>query len=380
MHVGCHSDAYPARVIDEPAPPPSGKARGRIELLTAGFFLVLVVGAVAAFPPIRDRVIETARSAADRVLPATWAGYYLEIDQADPNAQSDPEAADARLMFASGSFPGKAARLLAAPIFTGTWSPNGERFVATSGSRVFIADRDGRATQLTELRDLRPTGPPIWSSDDELLVSATRTGQQHWLVRLDSRTGTVLDQRDLPIGMQPYAASPDGKWMLALDLRSDSGVLLEIATGRRIEPPQRESFAAWMSDGRILAVQETDIGSSLVAHRPEGGATETLLELDGRPLLPAVAAGPHIAFVESQSRDGMGARAVWLVTTGQTPVRVARGLGRIYFPKPSRDGRSIGFSEVEEGTPLRVRTGVIEVATGKVTYACDAGCAVLDVR
>jgi hypothetical protein len=367
-------------MIDEPAPPPSGRARGRIELLTAGFFLVLAAAAVAAFPPVRDRIVETARSAADRVLPATWAAYYLEIDPADPAARSDPESADAQLMFASGSFPGTAARLLSAPIFTGTWSPNGERFVALSGSRVFMADRDGRATQLTELRDLRPTGPPIWNGDDELLLSATRTGQQHWMVRLDSRTGTILDQRDLPIGMQPYAASPDGRWMLALDLRTDSGVLVELASGRRIEPAQRESFAAWMSDGRILAVQETDIGSSLVARRPEGGSSETLLELDGRPLLPAVSAGRHIALVESQSRDGMGARAVWLITTGQSPVRVARGLGRVYFPKPSRDGRFVGISEVEEGTPLRLRTGVIEVATGKVTYACDTGCAVLDVR
>lgn len=367
-------------MIEEPTPPPAERRRGRIEVVTAAFFLVLVAGAVTAFPAVKDRLVETARSAVDRVVPSTWAAYYLEIDPTDPNAQTDPEAAAAQLMFASGSFPGRAARLLAPPIFTGTWSPNGERFVATSGSRVFMGDRDGRAVQLTELRDLRPTGPPIWSGDNELLVSATRTGQQHWLVRLDSRTGDVLDQRDLPVGMQPYAASPDGRWMLALDLRVDRGVLVELATGRRVEPAQREAFAAWMGDGRILAVQETEVGSSLVARRPDGGASETILELDGRPMLPAVASGSRIAFVEAQSRDGMGARAIWLITDGETPVRVARGLGRVYFPKPSRDGRFVGFSEVEEGTPLRVRTGVVEVATKKVTYACDSGCAVLDVR
>lgn len=367
-------------MIEEPTPPPAERRRGRIEVVTAAFFLVLVAGAVTAFPAVKDRLVETARSAVDRVVPSTWAAYYLEIDPTDPNAQTDPEAAAAQLMFASGSFPGRAARLLAPPIFTGTWSPNGERFVATSGSRVFMGDRDGRAVQLTELRDLRPTGPPIWSGDNELLVSATRTGQQHWLVRLDSRTGDVLDQRDLPVGMQPYAASPDGRWMLALDLRVDRGVLVELATGRRVEPAQREAFAAWMGDGRILAVQETEVGSSLVARRPDGGASETILELDGRPMLPAVASGSRIALVEAQSRDGMGARAIWLITDGETPVRVARGLGRVYFPKPSRDGRFVGFSEVEEGTPLRVRTGVVEVATKKVTYACDSGCAVLDVR
>ena len=348
--------------------------------MTAGFFLVLIVGAVAAFPLIRDSIVETARSTVDRVLPAQWAGYYLEIDPDDPNAQADPEAADAQLMFASGSLPGRATRLLSAPVLTGTWSPNGERFVAMSGSRVFMADRDGRVSEMAVLQDMRPTGPPVWHGDDELIVTATRTGQQHWLVRLDSRNGTVLDQRDIPIGLQPHAASPDGKWLLALDLRSGSGVLVEIASGKRVEPARRESFAAWMSDGRILAALETDDGSSLVARRPEGGPSETILELGGVPMLPAVTSGTRVAIVESEARDGAGPRSIWMLTTGEAPVRVVKGLGRIYFPKPSRDGRYLGFSEVEEGPELRIRTGVIDVATKKVTYACDAGCAVLDVR
>lgn len=366
-------------MIDEPARA-SHPARGRIELATAGMFVVLIAGALIGFPVLRETLVEAARSTVDRIVPARWAAYYLEIDAADPRARTDPEGADAQLMYASGSLPGRAARLLSAPVFTGTWSPNGERFVATSGSRVFLADRDGQAKLLTELRDLRPTGPPLWNGDEQLLFGATRTGQQHWLVTLDARTGTVLDQRDIGIGIQPWSASRDGKWVLALDRRTGTGILLETATGRQIQPRPRESFAAWLRDGRVIVTVALESGSRIVARRPDGDVTETLLELDGLPLVPASATGDKVAIIEARGRDGSGPRSVWLVAPGAQPVRVATGLGRVYMTKPSRDGRFVGFSEAEEGTPITVRAGVVEVATGKVTYACDAGCAVLDVR
>lgn len=366
-------------MIDEPTPPRRSR-RGRIELATAGMFIVLIAGAVAAFPYLRDRMVETARSTVDRVLPAQWAAYYLEIDDADPRALTDPEAADAQLMFATGRLPGRAARLLSAPVFSGSWSPNGERFVATSGSRVFLADRDGQAKQLTEFRDLRPTGPPLWNGDNELLIGATRTGQQQWIVTLDSRTGQVLDQRDIGVGIQPFSASPDGRWLLAVDHRAGTGVLIEIATGRRIAPGEREGFAAWLADGRILVAVEQERGSRITARRPDGGHTETLLELDGIPVLPAEASGSRVAIVEDQDGDGQGPRSIWLISAGREPVRVARDLGRVYSPRPSHDGAFVGFSEVSPGGPLRIRTGVIEVATHRVTYACETGCAVLDVR
>ncbi len=368
-------------VIDDPvAQAPPRSRRGRIELATAGMFVVLIAGAVGGFPFLRDRVVEGARSAVDRVFPAQWAAYYLEVDESDPVAATDPEAADARLMFASGALPGKAARLLEAPLYTGTWSPNGERFVASSGTRLFAGDRDGQVRQLTDLGDLQPTGPAVWSGDNELLVAVTRTGQQQWLMRLDSRGGTILDQRDLPLELAPYATSPDGKWLLAVDHRQDVGILYELATQRRITAGEGESFAAWLGDGRVLVSVLDDEGAHIVARRPDGAASETLLDLDGVPLLPAVAGAGRVAFVESQTGDGEGPRSIWLIAVGETPVRVAKDLGRVYFPKPSRDGRYVAFSEYTPGQPVTVRTGVIDVATKRIAYACDAGCAVLDVR
>jgi hypothetical protein len=366
-------------VIDEPTPPRRSR-RLRIELVTGGMFLVLMLGALGGLPYLRQGIVEAARNTIDKVLPAQWAGYYLEVDETDPTSSTDPGAADSRLMFASGSLPGKAARILSAPLFTGTWSPNGERFVAASGTRLFLADRDGQVRPLTDLGDLHPTSPPIWSSDDELIVSVTRNGQQQWLVRLDSRSGTLLDQRDLALDLAPYALSPDGKWILAVEQRAGTGVLYEHATKRRVAAGPGEAFATWLGDGRVLMSVLDDKGSRLTARRPDGGASETILALDGVALLPAVANGGRVAIVEAQTKDGAGPRAIWLLTAGERPIRVAQDLGRVYFPKPSRDGRYVGFSEVAQGTPVKVRTGVIEVASKRVVYACDAGCAVLDVR
>jgi hypothetical protein len=367
-------------VIDEPATPPRRRGR-RIELVTAGFFAVLLAGALGGFPALREGAMESARAALDRIFPATWAAYYIEIDESDPRAAGDPEAADSRLMFASGSLPGRATRLLTDQVFTGTWSPNGERFVASSGTRLLMGDRDGQVRQIADLGDLHPTAPAIWSGDAELLVPVTRDARQQWLVRLDSRTGAILDQRDLAVELSPYAPSPDGKWILAVDQRAGMGVLYELATKRLVTAGAGESFAAWLGDGRVLVSLLDDEGAHLTARRPDGGSAETIVDLDGLPLLPAVTGGGRVAIVEAQTGDPYGPRAIWLISSGETPVRVAKDLGRVYFPKPSRDGRYVGFSEVQPGTgPVRVRTGVIEVATKRVTYACDAGCAVLDVR
>ncbi len=344
-------------------------------------FAVLLAGALGGLPALREGAVEGVRATWDRVFPAAWAAYYLEVDESDPRAVDDPDEADSRLMFASGALPGRAARLLSDRVYTGTWSPNGERFIASSGTRLLVGDRDGQVRPLADLGDLHPTAPAIWSGDGELLIPVTRDRRQQWLVRLDSRSGAILDQRDLATELAPYAPSPDGKWILAVDQRAGTRVLYELATKRLIMAGTGESFAAWLADGRVLVSVLDGERAHLNARRPEGGGSETLIKFDGVPLLPAVAGGGRVAIVEAQTGDPAGPRAIWLITPGEAPVRVAKDLGRVYFPKPSRDGRYVGFSEVTPGAgPVKVRTGVIEVATRRVVYACDAGCAVLDVR
>ena len=369
-------------MIDEPAEPRPKRARGRIELATAGLFIVLLGGGVLAIPPLRETVTDRVRGTFDDMFPVAWAGYYLEIDPSDPQAADDPEAAASQLMFAEGRLPGSVARLLEEHVLSGTWSPSGERFVLSSGTRVFIGDRHGQVRLLTDLRGRLPTAPAVWTSDREIVLSATPDGRRQLLVHLDPRSGIVLDEREMPADLQPFAPSPDGRWLLAFQRSAQIAVLFEPASGRVVPPGEREVFAAWLGDGRILLSVLDKEGAHLVARRPEvGGTDEVLVDLDGVPLLPATSNGGRVAIVEEQNGDARGPRSIWVIAPGQVPVRVARDLGPVYLPRVSRDGRYVAFSEllVGEGRP-RVRTGVIEVATKRTTYACEEGCAILDLR
>lgn len=342
-------------------------------------FLALLAAAVVGYEPLRTTALDGARSALDTVFPVAWAGYYLELDDTAP-ADVDAGERSSRLMFATGALPGSATRLLEERVYSGSWSPSGDRFVVSSGSRLFVGDRHGQVRQLADLGDLVPTAPAVWASERELLLAATRDETRQWLVRLDARSGTVLDQRDMPLGLQPYAPSPDGRWLLAFDQRGGTGVLYEPGSGRRLAPGRREAYAAWLPDGRLLLSVLDDEGAHLVARTPERRDDQTLVDLDGIPLLPAVSSAGRVAIVEMQGGQ-QGPRTIWLITAGETPVRVATDLGRVYLPVPSRDGRFVSFSEVASGADgATVRTGVIEVATKRVVYACAEGCAVLELR
>lgn len=367
-------------MIDEPASAPR-RRRGHIELTTAGMFVALIGALVLAVPPLREAVGERVRATWDDAFSVAWAGYYLEIDQSDPSAKDDPEHAASQLMFAAGGLPGSVARLLEEHVYTGTWSPSGERFVVSSGTRVLIGDRHGQVKQLVDLRDRLPTAPAQWVSDREIVLSTTPDGRRQLLVHLDPSSGTVLDEREMPADILPYASSPDGRWLLAVQRRGRAGVLFEPSTGRVVMPGDREAYAAWLGDGRILVSVLDREGAHLVARKADGGGDQVLLDLDGVPLLPATSNGGRVAIVEEQTGSSSGPRSIWVVAPDQTPVRVARDLGAVYLPKASRDGRYVSFSEVSaRGLDVKVRTGLIEIATKRMTYACDEGCAVLDLR
>ena len=354
----------------------------RIELATAGLFLALVATLVFVVPPLRDLVGERLRGTVDDVFPSAWSGYYLEIDQGDPAAQDDPEQAASQLMFAEGALPGRAARLLGDRVVSGSGSPAGDRFALAAGTRVFTADRHGQVRILAELDRRAPTSPPVWLGDKELVVAVTPDGARQLLVHLDPRSGAVLDEREMPSELQPYAASPDGRWILALHRGEQIGVLFDPRTGTVVRPGQHEAFAGWLGDGRIVVSVLDGEGAHLLARRVDGArGDQVLVDLDGVPLLPATSNAGSVAIVEQQDGTATGPRTIWLLANGATPVRLAEGLGSIYLPRISRDGKYVSFSEVTSRTGgIKIRTGVIEVATKKVTYACAEGCAVLDLR
>jgi hypothetical protein len=356
--------------------------RWLIEVATAGFFIALLAGAALAIPPIRDIVGERVRGAIDDAFPVPWTGYYLELDRTDPNAQDDPELSASQLMFATGTLPGRVARLLEERVYSGTWSPAGDRFVVSSGTRLFVGDRHGQIRQLADLGRLIPTAPALWIGDKELVVPVTPDGQRQLLLHLDPRSGARLDERDMPASIQPYAPSPDGRWILALHRERGIGVLFEPSSGRILEPGDREAYTAWLGDGRLVVSVLDKEGAHLVARRPDGaGGDDVLVDLDGVPLLPATSNGGRVAIVEEQDGTATGPRSIWLLSPSEAPLRLASGLGAVYLPRISRDGRYVAFSEVTSRTAgIKVRTGVIEVGTKKTTYACAEGCAILDLR
>ncbi len=354
----------------------------RIELATAGLFLVLLGGAAFAISPVRELVVEHVRGAWDDAFPAAWDGYYLEIDESDPNARDDPEEAASQLVFASGALPGSISRLLEEHVYSGTWSPSRDRFVLSSGTRLFVGDRHGQVRQLTDLGRLIPTAPALWTSDRELVVPATPDGRRQLLVHLDPRSGSVIDEREMPSEIQPYAPSPDGRWLLSVQREQGIGVLFEPSSGRVITPRENEAYAAWLGDGRLMLSVADREGAHLVARRPDGaGGDEVLVDLDGVPLLPATSNGGRVAIVEQQDGTATGPRTIWLIAPGQTPLRIARDLGSVYLPRVSRDGRYVAFSEItSRAGAFAIRTGIIDVTTRVTSYACQEGCAILDLR
>jgi hypothetical protein len=373
------------------APPTRPRRRGvGIELATAAMFVGLITVAAIGFPPLREAIADGARGIVSGIFPASWEGYYLEIDEV-----SSSEDAGGQLLFTSGTFPGRPARVIDPPFWPGRWSPSGEQFAFTSGSRLLIADRRGEVRSLGVLLDLMPAGSPMWVQEHELILTMTRspsgtTGRSSgwWFVRVDPRTGQLIDQRALPEHLRLESASKDGRWALAWDERTASDpsgaalVLHELGTDREIAPRQGEGFAGWAADGRLLIRSERGHSWRLEARDPEATAGEVLAEFRGPFGLPVFAHGTRIAVVELQEARPDSPRAIWLIEEGGSATRLADGLGAVYFATPSRDGRYVAFSEElsRSGGSLRLRTGVIEVASKRVTYACNEGCAILDVR
>lgn len=356
-----------------------------IELATAAMFIGLIAVAAIGFPPLREAIADGARGLVEGVFPPSWAGYYVEIE--------DPAGAGAgsggQLVFASGTFPGRPVRVIDPPFWPGRWSPSGEQFAFTSGSRLLVGDRHGAVRLLGELLDLVPAGPPIWAREHELVLTMTRErGAGWWLVRADTRTGLLTDQRALPPHLTLGSMSKDGRWALAWDGRRASDpagpqlVLYEPATGRELSPPDGESFGGWAPDGRVLVRAIRGQIWRLEARQPEAREGQLLAEFRGPFVLPAIVHGSRIALVELQEQRADPSRAIWLLVPGGTPVLVAEGLGAVYFASPSIDGRYVAFSEQVQrgGGPVRLRAGIIEVASRRVTYACDEGCASLDIR
>jgi len=349
------------------------------EVATFGVLSALLVLVVGAVPPFRAAVVDTVRAAWDARFPGDWSGYYVVYDDPESDLSSDDPA---QLFFASGSFPGRAVRVLSNGASVGGWSADGERFVVGSGNRLYLGDRHGSVSLLADLREFRPTWGPAWIADREVVVSVTTGGTTTWLLRLDARTAQLVDQRGLPDGFFSSVPSPASDWVLTFDGTTGppTRVLYDPLERRTVRPAAHETFQGWLPDGRVLVVTGDWPGPSELVARPVAAAGGEALLTSRGWLARTSSNGRHLAVTEVIDPERQ-TWSVWLITQGTAPARVIEGAGSDIGARPSGDGRFISFSELStRDEALRARAGVIEVATGRVNYACGSGCAGLALR
>jgi len=354
--------------VNEPEPRP-GQSRW-IEIASALVVVLIVVAVAAFYPPARAGLDGARRSIASLLGAADWDGYYLKLDE---NARPG-EILSPLLLFASGAFPGKGVSLVDAPVFAGRWSPSGEQFAFTSGRRLLIGDKNGALRSLGALLDLTPAGPPVWVTENELVLTMARqTPLGWWYVRIDA-SGLLLDQRALPMHLIMESVSPDGRFALA---RSSLGLeLVDLSDGSTSRAPDGIAYVGWASDGRVL-LRVIRAGLWQLEARHLGAKLgDVLAEL--RVPFEVTVRGRFIALVERDPSRGSTA-SIWLTAVGRDARRVVADLASVTDAEPTRDGRYVTFTIGRSDDP-KVRTGVADVASGAVTYACESGCAALRLR
>lgn len=354
--------------MNEPEPRP--RQSRWIEIATALVVVLIVVAVAAFYPPVRAGIDDARRSMASLLGAADWDGYYLKLD---PNALPG-EVLSPLLLFASGSFPGQGVSLVDAPVFPGRWSPSGERFAFTSARRLLIGDKNGALRSLGQLLDLTPAGPPVWVNENELVLTMGRpTLGGWWYVRIDA-SGLLLDQRALPAHVIIESVSPDGRFALA---RSSVALdLVDLSDGSTARAPDGMSYVGWASDGRVL-LRVIRAGLYQLEARHLGAKLgEVLAEL--RVPFEVTVRGRWIALVE-RDLSPRSTASIWLTAVGQGSRRVVADLASVTDAEPTRDGRYVSFTTGRFDDP-GVRTGVADVESGAVTYACESGCAALRLR
>jgi hypothetical protein len=341
-----------------------------IEIASALVVVLVVVVVAAIYPPAREGLQDARRSIASLLGAADWDGYYLRLD---PNALPGEDLSPL-LLFASGSFPGQGVSLVDPPVLPGRWSPSGDQFAFTSGRRLLIGDKNGALRSLGDLLDLTPAGPPVWVSQNELVLTMARqTPPGWWYVRIDA-SGLLLDQRALRRGLVIDSVSPDGRFALA---RSPVAVdLVDLSDGSTAPAPDGITYVGWASDGRVL-LRVIRAGLWQLEARHLGAKLGDVLAELPVPFEVTVR-GRYIALVERDPSRGSTA-SIWLTAPGSEARQVVSGLTGISEAEPTRDGRYVTFTTGRFDDP-QVRTGVAEVASGTITYACETGCAALRLR
>lgn len=381
--------------------------------------LVLVVAVVTAWTPVTQATGDAAQLIRRLIAGGSFVGYYFEMYAPGADAR-----AGQRAIFTGGTLPGDptvpavAGAGVLLPISgpssgsDASWTTDGERLLLWADAGIFLGDRFGHVRQVADFGAEYVVLRAGWLATGEVLAvlgpPPGRAGRERWISRIavgsTVETPRLLQASIVVWGYPP--GSPDGRW-LTVDVgrgtctRSgfgasglydiDRGVVVDLVTvaGRPL------MSLGWTRDGRVVgAYCDAERGMLDLFVTSPGSTPRTPLAtvawVRGSPLpfvdtardrvIVAPGGGPTPANLLAITLDGHQA------VLAQVPAFVSdeseRGpLARIiYLRSISRDGRSLSFSVTDAND--RRHTGVIDLATGRVAFACrdDRECYQLTLR
>lgn len=282
-----------------------------------------------------------------------------------------------QLVLAEGQLPGRTVR----PDLTWwgaskpEWSPDGTRVLLRDRDlKTYIATTAGVVTELTSA-----WGQWQWLTNDELVSVHDEAGKpisesRRMLARMDPRTGRVTNERPISASVEPGLVSPDARWIAFVQSGPhgpNPGYVFEIGTDRLIKLNDDGGGVGWLPDGRLVVGFEGGVD----AVRLDTLARERIFGAHGQIL-----AQPHSAAVVVADPQGV----LWTVTPGSAPVRTpARSPSSAAMHTLSADGVWVSFTEqISAAFPAvpSERSGVVNLKTGAVSYACDRECRWLSIR
>jgi hypothetical protein len=371
----------------------------RVLVLAAA--LLLVVTAISS-PQFREAAAELTRYIQRVLFGPSWTGYYLDLAARDAAGNAAP-----RLLVVS---PDRLTGMpltpdIAGPLADhGPWSPDGERIVVYNGPKIYVGDRRGSVREIADV-DSGFVAQAGWIGNDRVFaVLNTSTGiaiagsgasaGPSSFATIDLTTGAI-DVRPLETvqtGRAFAAVSPDGRWLPLVRGPGACGTtvsLYDLSTHQIvpvIDAQGRGLSAAvfFLSDGRMVTAWCDRAASSLELYVGAPGSIPMLIA--------TLSAGQDTPMVIVKDDEiliiGKNPVAAQTIPVFDPTGRVVRTIqlpqlttdGTLNQAGLSRDGRTFSFVLREiRGREVKFRAGVVDIATGQVTFVCDVDCARLAI-
>lgn len=370
--------------------------------------LVLIVFVVAIFsvtPVGRATVIEAGFQFERLLGLGPWPIYHGSLI-----VGADGRGVE-RLMFWDGASDARSVLVAETTEWRGGgWSPDRGAMVVSSGSRIYLADRSGILTAISDM-----TGTLVMHVEwvGERIAALVRDGETDWLVYLDGR-GAELSRTRLPDEARPARRpglrghrdffevypfrkiSPDGRWLIPGDVPCRSVAAYDLTADRRVEivdgQATKASVLGWLR-GSVLVWAVCDEVRG-VLHIRAGAPDAQATDLGTVPLPEKVAVAPWLdpRPVVDQPHDRVlyATRNAdeWVVFAfaldghqtelARVPVKIHSPLGYVEPTGVSSDGRLLVFHAVDlantgyaETLAPVGRIGVFDLSTGEIKWACD---------